>query len=181
MTSNVFERAPTLETERLRLRAHTRHDLDACFAIWGDPDVTRFIGGKPSTREESWARIVRCAGLWALMGYGFWAIEDKASGRVVGDIGIMESKRAIVPSFEGQPEVGWALAPSVHGMGYASEALSAVLGWADANLSAPSLVCIIAPGNAPSLKLAVKFGFCEKVRTTYHNEPIVQFERLKPI
>lgn len=179
MTSRLFDRAPPLETERLRLRAHTKDDLAACFAIWGDPDVTRFIGGKPSTREEAWNRIVRCAGLWPLLGYGFWAVEEKDSGRIVGDIGIMEAKRDIDPPFEGEPEAGWALSPSVHGRGYASEALAAMLGWADRHLDAARLVCIISPENSPSLKLAAKFGFRERARTTYHGADTIQFERMR--
>jgi RimJ/RimL family protein N-acetyltransferase len=178
MTSR-FDRAPTIETERLRLRAHTRYDLEACFAVWGDPDVTRFIGGKPSTREEAWNRIVRCAGLWCLLGYGFWAIEEKDSGSIAGDIGVMEAKRDIDPSFEGEPEAGWALSPSMQGRGYASEALAAVLGWADKHLDAPKLVCIISPQNSPSLKLAAKFGFVERARATYHGAETIQFERLR--
>jgi RimJ/RimL family protein N-acetyltransferase len=44
--------APILETDRLRLRAHTAEDFAASAAMWGDPDVTRFIGGRPFTREE---------------------------------------------------------------------------------------------------------------------------------
>jgi len=46
--------APTVETTRLKLRAHTLADFPDSFAMWADPDVTRFIGGKPSTKEESW-------------------------------------------------------------------------------------------------------------------------------
>ena len=59
--------APALETERMRLRAHRLEDLDACVAMWADPIVTRHIGGKPFTREETWSKIMRYAGHWALI------------------------------------------------------------------------------------------------------------------
>lgn len=170
-------RAPEIRTPRLLLRAHRADDLDACAAIWGDADVTRYIGGKPSTREESWNRIVRCAGLWPLLGYGFWAVEERGSGRIIGDVGVMEAKRDIDPPFEGEPEAGWAFAPAVHGRGYALEAVAAMMDWADASLTAPMLVCIIHPDNAPSIRLAEKAGFRERTRTTYHGEPTIQFER----
>ena len=49
--------------------------------MWADPAVTRFIGGRVFNREEVWARLLRYAGHWQWMGYGFWAIEEKESGR----------------------------------------------------------------------------------------------------
>ena len=178
MTSS-FERAPRIETERLVLRGHTPEDLPACAAMWRDEEVVRFIGGRPFTREEVWARILRYAGMWVVMGHGFWAIDEKAGGRMIGEVGVMEARRDIEPSFEGEPEIGWALMPAAHGKGYAAEAVAAALAWADAHLDAPKLVCIISPENAPSIRLAAKFGFRERVRTTYHGSATTQFERLR--
>ncbi|MDZ4762876.1 MAG: GNAT family N-acetyltransferase [Alphaproteobacteria bacterium] len=170
---------PTIETPRLRLRAHTIDDLDACLAIWGDAAVTRFIGGRPFTREEVWDRVLRYSGMWSLVGHGFWAVEARDGGGLIGEVGIMEAKRAIEPSLEGEPEVGWAFSPTAQGRGYASEAVASALAWGDAMLEAPKLVCIIAPENAASLKLAGKLGFVERARTTYHGEPTIQFERTR--
>ena len=106
---------PILETERMRLRPHRLQDLDACVAMWADPIVTRHIGGKPFTREETWSKIMRYAGHWALMGFGYWAAEDKATGAYLGEGGFAEFRRDVRPSIEGMPEVGWALVPSAHG------------------------------------------------------------------
>jgi len=178
MTSS-FERAPRIETDRLILRGHMLDDLPTCTAMWANEDVVRYIGGRPFTREEVWARLLRYAGMWVVMGHGFWALEEKSSGRMIGEVGIMEARRDIEPSFEGTPEVGWALTPAAHGQGYAAEALRTALAWADAELRTPKTVCIISPGNAPSIRLAEKFGFRELLRTTYHGEPTIQFERLR--
>src|SRR5690349_12516245 len=101
MNSSGFDRPPLVETQRLRLRAHRVDDLPFCTAMWADPVVTRFIGGKPFTREEVWARMMRYTGMWALVGHGFWAIEEKTSGQLVGEVGVMEARRDIQPSFEG--------------------------------------------------------------------------------
>ena len=181
MIFSALERgAPVIDTPRLRLRAHRPDDLDASLAMWGDPAVTRFIGGRPFTREEVWGRLLRYSGMWAFMGHGFWAIEDKATGELVGDVGVMEARRDIKPSFEGEPEVGWALSPRIHGRGYATEAVGAALGWADAQLAVSTLVCIISPENTPSIRIASKFGFRERTRTTCHGVPTIQFERLEP-
>ena len=45
----MLDRAPPLDTLRLSLRAHATTDLAECAALWADPAVVRYIGGKPST------------------------------------------------------------------------------------------------------------------------------------
>jgi RimJ/RimL family protein N-acetyltransferase len=169
---------PVLETERLILRGHTIDDFPSYAAMWAEPVVTRFIGGAPLGEEDAWAKFLRIAGHWALMGYGFWAIEEKASGKRIGEAGILNVKRDMVPSFHGVPEIGWGLHPSVHGKGYATEAVNAILAWAERRFGKVRMVCIIAPENTPSLRVAERTGFREQVRTTYKGEPIVLLERV---
>ncbi len=176
MTSRGFDRAPVVETARLRLRAHKAADFEASLPMWNDPIVTRFIGGRPYTAEEVWQRLQRYAGSWALLGHGFWAIEDKATSRLVGEIGIMDAKRDIDPPFGSDRELGWALLPEVHGKGYASEALQAALDWEKQYLNGDCLVALIDPDNAPSIRLAHKFGFAERARATYKGVATIQFE-----
>jgi len=167
-----------LETERLTLRAHGVEDFEECAAVWADPAVTRFIGGKPSTAEESWARVLRYIGHWAAMGYGFWALREKATGRFVGEVGFADFKRAIDPLFDGTPEMGWVLASEVHGKGYGTEAVRGALGWLDGRAGgAARAVCMIDPGNAASLGVARKNGFVEYARTLYKGEPTVLLRR----
>ena len=86
---------PVIETERLRLRAHRPDDFAACAAMWALPDVVRYIGGKPFSGEEVWSRVLRYAGHWQWMGFGFWALEEKATGSFAGDLGFAEFKREI--------------------------------------------------------------------------------------
>ncbi|RWD30359.1 MAG: N-acetyltransferase [Mesorhizobium sp.] len=169
--------APVIETPRTVLRPHQLDDFDTYVAMWADPAVTRFIGGKPRTREESWMRFLRHAGLWSLLGYGFWAIEDKASGRFIGEAGFHDLKRDMVPSIEGVPEVGWALAPSAHGKGFASEVVGRVLAWGDEAFGRARTVCIIDPENTASLNVAAKCGYREVLRTTYHDDATILLER----
>lgn len=167
---------PVLETERLRLRGHAMPDFEAVAAMWGDPEVVRFISGKPSTREESWARMLRYPGHWSLLGYGFWLIEEKESGRFVGEGGFADFMRAIEPPFDA-PEQGWALAPWAQGKGYAYEAMRAAIDWGEAHFKRRDFVCMISPGNEPSLKLADKLGYREYARTDYKGEPAVLLRR----
>jgi RimJ/RimL family protein N-acetyltransferase len=168
---------PVLETARLMLRPHRLDDFEDAVAMWGDSDVTRFIGGKPATREEVWARLLRYAGHWALLGYGYWVIRETATARFVGEIGFADFHRDIAPPFEGAPEAGWALARWAHGQGFAVEALSAILAWADGHFGAARTVCMIEPANGPSLRLAQKAGYLEYARTSYKGAPTILFER----
>jgi RimJ/RimL family protein N-acetyltransferase len=148
--------------------------------MWNDPIVTRFIGGRAYTGEEVWQRVQRYAGSWVLLGHGFWVIEEKAMGRLIGEIGIMDARRDIDPPFGEDRELGWALLPEVHGRGYASEALKAVLDWERQVFNAPCLVALIDPDNSRSIKLAKKFGFTVRARSTYKTVATIQFERKRP-
>jgi len=170
---------PVLETSRFRLRGHTLADFDASAAMWGDPDVVRFIGGRAFTADEVWARLLRYHGHWALLGYGFWVIEDKASGLFLGEVGFADFKRPIEPPFGDTPEMGWSLAAAAHGRGVATEAIAAAAAWGDTHLTHDRTVCIIDPGNGSSIRVAEKSGFREVRRVDYRGSPTIVFERAR--
>lgn len=164
---------PTIETPRLRLRPHRIEDFETYASLWGNEDVVRYIGGTASTKEQTWARLLRAAGHWHHFGFGFLAIEEKQSGRMIGEAGFHEAKRDIKPSIEGTLETGWLLSPEHHGKGYAFEAVKALIDWGDANFPEMTMTAIISPENEPSLRLAAKLGFQEFARADYHGEIIV--------
>ena len=167
---------PTIETERLILRGHHVDDFDAHAALWGDPVVTRFIGGVPQTREQAWVRLLRHAGMWQVMGFGFWAVTDKATGRLLGEAGFHDLKRELTPSVEGMLETGWGFVPDAHGKGIATETVSAVIAWGRQNHPHMRITCLIDPQNVASIRVAEKQGFREFARTTYHGGPTILFE-----
>lgn len=169
--------APVLETERLVLRGHRLEDAADSAKLWADPRVTRYIGGKPSTRQEAWYRLLRYAGLWPLLGFGYWAVREKVSNSYVGEVGFADLRRTMEPPAEGVPEMGWVLSPDWHGKGLAHQAVTAALEWAERVLKPPRFVCIIHPDNAASLRVASRAGFREVLRTTYEKEPTVLLER----
>jgi RimJ/RimL family protein N-acetyltransferase len=168
---------PVLETERLILRAHRAEDFAPFMAMWADESVTRYIGGKAFTEEESWSRYLRNIGQWEALGFGFWAVEEKATRRFIGQIGYVEAMRAIEPSLKGVPEIGWSLAPDTQGKGYGLEGARAAVAWGEKHFGGVPIRCIIDPGNAPSIRLAARLGFAQIARTVYKGAPIVLFER----
>lgn len=162
---------PTIETARLILRSHRLDDFETTVRIWSDPVVRMHFGARPFSREDIWARFLRQFGMWQVMGYGSFAVEEKATGDYVGTVGVFEVRREIEPNMEGTPEAGWTFATHVHGKGYATEATRAALDWTDEKLGSPRLFCIIAPGNKASIRVAEKCGFRYWRDTTYRDDP----------
>jgi len=168
---------PRLESNRLILREHTLQDFEALYAMWSEPAVYRFIVGRPSTREEAWNRLLRYSGHWALLGYGYWVVEERATGSYVGEMGFADFHRDIDPPLNGRPELGWALKNTVHGKGNAAEALLVITAWGDAHFAGKETAAIIAPENTASIRLAEKIGFVRKLETSYKDEPTLVFYR----
>lgn len=149
MTEAIFT-IPRLETERLILREYRQSDFDA-FAAFYQTERSRFIAG-PMSRELAWRGLATHLGHWALRGYGFWAVEEKASGAFCGHVGLW------FPEGWMEPEVGWVMMGHAEGRGVAHEAAVAsrrhayeVLGWQTA-------VSLIDPGNLRSIRLAERLG-----------------------
>ena len=173
----MIRTAPTLETERLILRAFRTEDLDAHAATLGNEEVMRHIGGKPLNREDSWRRLLSGIGMWSTIGMGPWAVELKADGRMIGHCGFFQFHREMVPLILGEPEMGWIFDRTVHGQGIAFEACSAALDWAEREIAAETYPAIIDLENAPSMKLAERLGFVRQDDATYHDAPIGLFRR----
>ena len=142
-----------METERLILRQLRESDLDAFAEICADPQVMRFMGEfRPLDRMETWRVIATHLGHWQLRGYGMWAVEEKATGKLIGRVGLWNP--------EGWPEleVGWMLHRAYWGRGFASEAGRASMDAAFRVLGVKHLVSVIHPENTASIRLAERLG-----------------------
>jgi len=169
---------PAIDTERLTLRGHQLEDFADLRAMWSDPAVTGAIPVQPFSEEEIWTRLLRYVGHWSLLGFGYWAVREKTSGRFVGDVGFADYKRAVDPPFDGAPEIGWVLAAWSHGRGYATEAARAVIDWGTQHFGPVRTVCLIHPSNIGSIRVAEKLGYREYARSTYHGGPTILLERV---
>lgn len=180
MQSATATAIPVLQTERLVLRGHSPADFDDCAAMWADPRVVRHIGGRPFSGEEVWALVLRYAGLWTLLGYGYWVVRERGSGEFVGEVGFADFRREVAPPLGELPEAGWIMAARAQGRGFATEAVTAALRWADAHLAAPGTICMIDLGNAASIRVAAKLGYRERGRALYKGEETMVYERPRP-
>lgn len=164
-----------LETERLILEPPTVADYPEMAAMWGDPEVVRFIGGIPSKPEDTWARLLRYAGHWSLLGFGSWVVRDKERN-FVGDVGLFDFHRDIEPPLD-VPEVGWVFAKRAHGKGYATEAVQRILAWGEERFGPRTYSCIIDHDNVASHRVAEKCGFRRHVTAVYKGTDVVVYRR----
>ena len=168
--------APTLETARLRLRAHRLADFEPILAMMSDGETMRHISGA-QPREEAWRRMLAGPGCWALLGYGYWVVERLEDGAFLGQAGLADFKRDMEPSIEGLPELGYVFARHAHGQGYAGEAVRAIIDWADDTFTPEQVVAIIDADNTPSIRVAERAGFAHRECATYKGAPLLLFRR----
>ena len=152
-------------------------DFAACAAMWADPEVSRQLGRKPFSEEESWTRLLRYVGHWDFLGFGYWVVEERASGIFAGEVGFADYKRDMQSPAKELPEIGWVLAKWAQGKGYATEAARAALCWGDTHFSGSRTTCIISPDNLPSIRVAEKCGYRDLQLTLYKGKPTIVFVR----
>jgi RimJ/RimL family protein N-acetyltransferase len=141
------------------LRPPVASDLDAIHALTLPPEMHRFLGGKPPTMAESFARLQRTVGGWALDGYGAFMVLDSATDRLIGNIAIFRSYRGLGDDFDNQPEAGWIIAQSHWGKGLAVQFMTAALGWFENTHGPQRIVAMIEQGHDASDQVARKLGF----------------------
>lgn len=143
----------TLETERLLLRQwREEDDFEEYARICSDPEVMRYLGGKPFSRLEAWRHMAFIIGHWQLRGYGHWAVEEKASGKFIGRMGFLNPQGW--PGFE----VGWTLARECWGKGYATEGARQMLEHAFTEMNREHVISLIHAENRASIRVAEKMG-----------------------
>lgn len=165
-----------LETDRLILRAPCLDDYPDLHALWSDPEVVRHIVGAPLSAEDTWARLMRSVGHWALQGFGHWIVRTRDGG-FVGEVGFVQLRRGISPWFDAAPEAGWVVRTAAQGRGYAAEAIDAALAWSASRWPGAETACIIGPDNAASLRLAERFGYRRDGEVVYRGRPTVVLRR----
>lgn len=150
-------RLPLL-TERLELRAFEPTDLDALHAVYGDPQVTRFMPAYPTLEHTRRALEIHMREARA-GNPAFWALIERESGELIGDagLGLIEG---IGPEFE----LGYTLGTRWWRRGYATEAARAVRDHALGPLALPEVLALVRPANAASINVLEKIGM-ERVGT----------------
>ena len=181
--ADLFARRPQsppgrrIETDRLVLRVLREDDFVEYAAMLADPATFRFSERGAMSADEAWTRLLRHVGHWSLMGWGLFAIEEKATGRFVGEAGLGDFRRELGADYDGVPESAWTIARWARGRGYATEAMGAALDWTEQRLAAPRSVCLIHVDNAASIRVAAKLGYRRFAECTYRDYEALLFAR----
>ena len=140
-----------IETPRLVLRPPAAEDFEAWATLAADEEVMRTLGGVQS-RPVAWRSFLFVVGGWQILGFSPFSVIEKSSGRWIGRVG------PLYP--EGWParEVGWTLARSAWGWGYASEAATAAIDFAFDRLGWDEVVHCIEEHNLASQRVAARMG-----------------------
>lgn len=155
---------PRLQTHRLTLREYRVEDFEAFAAHLADPEATAFIGS--ADRQAAWRTFGAHAGLWLLHGTGWWAVEVRETGQLVGTVGAFfrECLTGI--------EIGWNTYRAFWGQGFASEAAAMAVRYALEVRSEPKVRALIASGNAPSIRVAQRLGLHYETETELYGNAI---------
>lgn len=149
-TPVALDGVPRLETERFWLRGLSASDFETEAAFYGSERAS-FVGG-PVGREDAWRKFAAAIGHWALRGFGYWAVEDKANGAYLGRVGLWE------PEGWPEPELGWMVMGPAEGRGVAHEAAVRIRDFAYRSLGWPPLISTIDSDNTRSIALAERLG-----------------------
>lgn len=148
---------PEIETERLLLRAWRDEDLGAYARMGADPEVMRHMfPPRALTRAEVAYDLQRLREHWAEQGFGHWAVQERATGRLVGRTGL--KRHADWTPDPGNIECGWLFARETWGQGYATEAARAAIAFAGEELGRSEVISIARPANAASRRVMEKAG-----------------------
>ncbi len=169
---------PLLQTERFELWLPQPGDFAGLDAILGDPRTLEFLGNWSPSPADTFARLTRNAGSWALYGYGTFYVRMRGEREIIGNCGVFRSWRGFAHGLDDVPEAGWIVHPDHWGQGVASEVMRAVMPWFDQTHGRQRVACMIEAGHGVSEKLAHNLGFTEYARHQQPEEkPLVLYER----
>lgn len=153
--------APLLTTARLELWQPQVGDLSDLYDLTLAEETRRFLGGFVPSEVDSFARLLRNAGSWSLLGYGTFMVRRKGEQRIIANCGVFRSHRGFGAEYglDNVPEAGWIVHQDCWGQGLAREAMEAALAWFDARHGRQRIACMIEEGHDASVVLASKLGF----------------------
>lgn len=150
---------PTLQTERLTLRAPSADDFVA-YAAFRVSDRAKTVGG-PYSRAQAFDQLCSIIGHWQLRGYGRWMVADRQTDHPLGIVGLY------FPEDWPEPEIAWSVFAAAEGRGIAYEAALAARRYAYDTLGWTTAMSLVDPANIRSVALARRMG-CTDGETYQH-------------
>ncbi len=162
---------PRLQTERLLLREFRREDFDAYAEHFADPVSAAHL--IPTDRQTVWRIFCSSAGLWLIHGAGWWAVEDRRTGQLVGNVGAFFREESAVM------ELGWNTYRAFWGQGFANEAAAAAIHYALEIRGEPKVRALISATNESSLRVARRLGLTHEADTEIYGKAVGSYTRAR--
>ncbi len=165
----------SLVTERLVLREWRDSDLPVFAALNADPETMRYFSST-LTRDQTHALAERIRGWMAASGWGLWAVEVTGGEPFIGFVGLnaVPEQMPFAPALE----VGWRLARSSWGNGYATEAARTAVAFAFDTVGVDELVSMTAVGNQRSRAVMERLGMTRNPADDF-DHPLVTADRVR--
>ena len=170
-------RPPRLSTARLLLRRWADADRGPFAALNADPEVMRYFRG-PLDRAASDAFIDRIESSFDELGYGLWAVELRSSGEFIGFTGL--ARQTFAAHFTPAVEVGWRLARSAWGHGYASEAARRAIANGFDDFGLAEIVSFTYVNNVRSRAVMERIGMTRDPADDFEHPRLPADSRLRP-
>lgn len=169
MNSTFATSVPHLQTARLMLREYRREDFDVFADHLTNPVSAAHFA--PADRHMAWRIFCSQAGLWLIDGAGWWAVEERQTGQLVGNVGAFFREESTVM------ELGWNTYSAFWGKGFANEAAAAAMNYAFEIRREPKVRALIASTNESSLRVAQRLGLTYEEETEMHGKTIGNYTR----
>jgi ribosomal-protein-alanine N-acetyltransferase len=159
-------------TSRLLIREIApEEDAAAMAEMYCDPDVMRFIPGGPCADEAAVRALLKgYADVQVKEGFGSWAVVERESGQIVGDVGF----GVFEPT--GDIELGYTLNRRFQRLGFATEAARACLDEGLRHFDVPRIIAAVDAENVASQRVAEKIGMTRADEVVAHGKPHIIFE-----
>lgn len=155
---------PRLQTERLTLREYRAEDFELFADHLSNAESSVHLGS--ADRQTAWRIFNSHVGFWLLNGAGWWSIEDRRTGQLVGNVGAFFRCDSTVM------EMGWNTYRAFWGKGIANEAAAAVLHHVFEVRREPKVRALIDSGNESSRRVAERLGMTFQMKTELNGKEV---------
>jgi RimJ/RimL family protein N-acetyltransferase len=166
-----------LATARLNLVPFADEHLDGLHVLNSDPEVMRYISGRPETREETVAMVERVKARWTEFGYSWWSFIERDSGEIVGAGALQNLRRGATPAPDPACplEIGWRLRRDRWHRGLATEAARVIAAFAFDAIHADELYAVCHPGNIASAGVMKRLGMQDCGLQTWYGKSVTTY------
>lgn len=166
-----------LESERLTLRRFVESDAEVFFTLNSDPEIVRYTGRRALSCREEALRVLASDEFRAdeKRGLGRFACVEKASGHVIGSVGLK-----VFPELD-CVDIGFRFLVEAWGKGYAREAAALLVKYGHEILQLERIVATTFPDNVASISVLERLGFTflERLRLHTLDDALLLYEKVR--